>query len=105
MLGTWTVVVEGDRVNEEDVVGYRFYAGSVAQGADVPQPGAGGNPQKTMVLENVESTIPAAVFGVSAIDNGGLESLRTDVTVRLDADAPTKPGALRLVSAVFVPSS
>lgn len=102
-LGTWTVVIEGERVNEEDVAGYRFYAGSVAQGPDVPQ--SAGNPQKTITMENVESTIPAATFGITAVDNAGLESLRTDLTVRLDADAPTKPGALRLVSAVFVPAS
>ncbi|HJT92443.1 MAG TPA: hypothetical protein VJ777_10925 [Mycobacterium sp.] len=101
-LGTWTVVLEADRVDEDDVVGYRFYSGSVAQPPDVPQ--SAGNPQKTMVLESVESTIPVATFGVTAVDNGGLESLRTDLSVRLDADAPTKPGALRLVSAVFVPA-
>ena len=104
MLGTWTVILEADFVNESDVVGYRFYLGAVAQGPDVPQVSPPSNPQKTVILENVESTIPAVVFGVTAVDATGLESLHTEKTVRLDADAPTAPGALRLVSAVFVPA-
>lgn len=105
MIGTWTVILEADRVSEEDVAGYRFYVGGVAQPPDVPQPTTvPGHPQKTVVLENVESTIPSVTFGVTALDDGGLESVLTEKTARLDADAPTAPGALRLVSANFVPT-
>lgn len=101
--GTWTLVVEADAVREGDVKGYRFYAGGVVQGEDVAQ--GAGNPRKTITLNQADSTIPELVLAVTAIDQAGNESLRTEKTIPLDADAPTKPGELRLVSAVFVPAA
>lgn len=98
--GTWTVVLEAERVTDADVVEYRFDVGGVFQSPAVPQVAAGLNPQKTVVLQG-ESTIEAVNFGVKAFD-GTLESLRTEITSRLDADAPSAPGALRLLTATFV---